>query len=68
MIDRTDPDWWKYLQEKKAERDREYLAGEISDAVYTGRLLAYNYMPKEAQIELNLLRMRKAEEATRKTS
>lgn len=58
-MDRRDPDWWKHLQEKKAERDREWLAGQITDAIYTGRLLAYGYLPGEARTELNLLRMTK---------
>ena len=55
-MDRRDPDYWRHLQDKKAERDREYLAGEITDAIYTGRLLAYGYTPSAARTELNLLK------------
>lgn len=65
MLDRTDPDFWRHLQDKKAERDREWLAGETTDAIYTGRLLAYGYTPMHARTELNLLRM--AAQETKKT-
>ena len=58
-MDRRDPDYWQYLRDKKLERDREWLAGEITDAIYTGRLLAYGYTPTTAATELNLLRMSK---------
>lgn len=61
MTVRNEPDWWKQLAEKKSLRDREWLAGEITDSVYTGRLLAYGYLPVEAGIELNLLRLAKME-------
>ena len=59
MTDRTDPDYWQFLRDKKLERDREWLAGEITDAIYTGWLLAYGYTPSAAATELNLLRMSK---------
>lgn len=58
-MDRHEPDWWKHLKEKKAMRDAEWLAGKITDSTYTGRLLAYGYLPSEAEIELNLLRLTK---------
>ncbi len=58
-MDRCDTDYWQYLRDKKLERDREWLAGEITDAIYTGRLLAYAYTPSAAATELNLLRMSK---------
>ena len=59
MTSHTDPDWWQHLRAKKLERDREWLAGEITDASYTGRLLSYGYTPTNARTELNLLRMSK---------
>ena len=59
MLDRRDPNYWQFLRDKKLERDREWLAGEITDAIYTGRLLAYGYTPSTAATELNLLRMSK---------
>lgn len=59
MMDRREPDYWQFLRDKKQERDREWLAGEITDAIYTGRLLAYRYTPSAAATELNLLRMSK---------
>jgi hypothetical protein len=54
-----EPDYWRLQQEKKALRDTEWLNGEITDAIYTGRLQAYGYSPAMAQTELNLLRMMK---------
>ena len=59
MLDRRDPDYWQHLRDKKLDRDREWLAGEITDAIYTGRLLAYGYTRSTAATELNLLRMSK---------
>jgi hypothetical protein len=64
MMSRTDPDFWRHLQDKKAERDREWLAGKTTDAIYTGRLLAYGYTPSSAATELSLLRMAAQERKT----
>lgn len=56
---RTDPDLWRDLKDRKAARDAEYVAGQIGAATYEVSLRGYGYLPKEAATERGLLDMQK---------
>lgn len=55
MTNRRDPEHWKTLQERKLQRDTEFLAGQIGPETYCKSLMNYGYLRKEAEVEMNLL-------------
>lgn len=52
-----DPEARMLLDDRKRERDNKWLRRQVGDATYLRGLMILGYLPKEAQIELNLLRM-----------
>jgi hypothetical protein len=48
----SDPETRQLLNERKTQRDNEWLLGQIGEAVL-------GYLEKDAQVELSLLRMEK---------
>ena len=59
MISYQDPERAKLLDEKKARLDVYRLKGMIGDATYLRSLFIDGYLPRDANVELSLLRMEK---------
>lgn len=57
MISWHDPEARMLLDDRKRERDNEWLRRQVGDATYLIGLRILGYLPKDAQTELNLLRM-----------
>jgi hypothetical protein len=47
------------LNQRKTQRDNEWLLGQIGEPTYLVSLEILGYLPKDAQTELNLLKMDK---------
>jgi hypothetical protein len=47
------------LDMQKLRMDQAWRKGQIGDATYIRSLTFYGYLPKEATVELNLLKMEK---------
>jgi hypothetical protein len=60
MIPHSDPERSKLLDEKKARLDVLWLKGHIGDSTYLRSLFIDGYLPRDANVELSLLRMEKA--------
>lgn len=45
------------LDDRKRERDNEWLRRQVGDATYLIGLRILDYLPRDAETELNLLRM-----------
>lgn len=55
-----DPDHVReILESRKRDRDNEWLRRQVGDATYLIGLRILGYLPRDAETELNLLRMRK---------
>lgn len=52
MIHYSDPEARQLLAERKAQRDREYLLGQVGEATYLRSLMILGYLPDEARTEL----------------
>ena len=55
----SDPEARAELEQRKAQRDLEWLKGQIGDATYLTSLRILRYAERDAKSELNLLRMSK---------
>lgn len=58
-INHHDPDLWRNLSGRKAQRDEEYRTGKIGPATYEASLMNYGYLRKEAATERHLIDMEK---------
>lgn len=52
-----DPEARRLLDDRKRERDNEWLRRQVGDATYLRGLMILGYLPRDAETELNLLRM-----------
>lgn len=52
-----DPETRHLLETRKRERDAEWLRGQVGEATYLRGLMILGYLPADARIELNLLKM-----------
>ena len=57
MLDRRDPEHWKTLQFRKAQRDQEYRRSQIGEQTYLRSIMFLGYNEREARTELSLLKM-----------
>lgn len=55
----SDPEARHLLDIRKQQRDAEWLRGQIGEETYKLSLRILGYLPKEAQTELNHLKMEK---------
>jgi hypothetical protein len=53
----SDPEARHILNARKTERDNEWLRGQIGEATYLRSLFILGYGDRDAQTELNLLKM-----------
>ena len=53
----SDPEARHLLDIRKQQRDAEWLRGQIGEETYKLSLRILGYLPREAQTELNLLKM-----------
>lgn len=53
----SDPEARAILDQRKMQRDNEWLRGLIGEPTYLLSLEILGYLPKDAQTELNLLKM-----------
>lgn len=61
IISHHDPEKPKLIDAQKARMDVCWLKGQIGDNTYLRSLFFYGYLPKDANTELNLLKMEKEE-------
>lgn len=54
-----DPETRQLLNERKTQRDNEWLLSQIGDATYITSLVILGYLEKDARVELSLLKMGK---------
>jgi hypothetical protein len=52
-----DPEARQMLDDRKRQRDNEWLRRQVGDATYLTGLRILGYLPRDAETELNLLRM-----------
>lgn len=52
-----DPEARMLLDDRKRERDNEWLRRQVGDATYLRGLMILGYLPRDAETELNLLKM-----------
>lgn len=57
MIPHSDPERSQHLDTKKLRVDQAWRKGLIGDATYVRSLTFCGYLPKDAVVELNLLKM-----------
>jgi hypothetical protein len=57
MIPHTDPERPALLDMQKLRMDQCWRKGEIGDRTYLRSLFIMGYLPKDANTELNLLKM-----------
>lgn len=55
-----DPEARRLLDDRKRERDNEWLRKQVGDATYLCGLMILGYLPRDAETELNLLRMERS--------
>lgn len=53
----SDSEAWRELNARKLQRDNEWLLRQIGDATYKTSLQILGYAPRDAETELNHLRM-----------
>ncbi len=53
----NDPERPAELDMRKLSMDQAWRKGQIGDATYVRSLTFYGYLPKEATVELNLLKL-----------
>ena len=63
----SDPERTVLLDMQKLRMDQCWRKGEIGDLTYIRSLTFYGYLPKDANVELNLLRLEKERRAFRVT-
>ena len=63
----SDPERPALLDMQKLRIDQHWRRREIGDATYVRSLTFYGYLPKDANVELNLLRLEKERRAVRVT-
>lgn len=59
ITDRSDPEHWETLRFRKEQRDDEFRRGAIGESAYLLSIQFLGYLPREAQTELNLLKLEK---------
>lgn len=52
----SDPEARQLLNERKTQRDNEWLKGQIGEATYLRSLMILGYLEKDARVELSLLK------------
>lgn len=52
-----DPEARQMLDDRKRQRDNEWLRRQVGDATYLVGLRILGYLPRDAETELNLLRL-----------
>jgi hypothetical protein len=52
-----DPEARHLLDDRKRQRDNEWLLGQVGEATYLRGLMILGYLEKDARVELNLLKM-----------
>ena len=57
MIHYSEPESRQLLAERKAQRDNEYLLGQVGEATYLRSLMILGYLPDETRTELALRKM-----------
>lgn len=55
----SDPETRQILDDRKRQRDNEWLKGQIGESTYLRSLFILGYLEKDARTELNLLRLSK---------
>lgn len=53
-----DPEARRLLDDRKRQRDNEWLLRQVGEATYLRGLMILGYLPGDAQTELNLLKMK----------
>lgn len=61
MLHFSDPEAKAALEERKRQRDLEWLKEQINDIAYIRSLMIDGMLEKDARIELSLLKMNKKE-------
>lgn len=56
MTDRTDPDLWRDLRDRKAALDEEFRLGLLREPVYRAKLFGLGFRGQEIDIEVRLNR------------
>jgi hypothetical protein len=56
----TDPESPQILADRKLRMDAHWRRGVLGDAAYLLSLKCIGYLPKEAKVELNLLKMERS--------
>jgi hypothetical protein len=59
MIPFSEPERLKLVDERKLRMDQAWRMKQIGDLTYIRSLTFYNYLPSEAVVELNLLKLEK---------
>jgi hypothetical protein len=59
MIPHTEPERPAMLDWQKLQLDQQWRKGEVGSVTYLRTLFLIGYAPRDAQIELNLLRLEK---------
>lgn len=59
MIDFTDPERAQLQDMKKLQLDQYWRKGQIGDSTYLRSLFIMGFVPKDANVELNLLKLEK---------
>lgn len=54
----SDPEARQLLDDRKRQRDLEWLAGQIGEPTYLRSLMLMGWLEKDARVELGLLKMR----------
>jgi len=60
MIPFSEPERSKLIDERKLRMDQAWRKKQIGDLTYIRSLTFYNYLPREAVVELNLLKLERA--------
>ena len=58
-ISHADPERSQLLDMKKLRMDQLWRKGQLGDQTYLRSLFIMGYLPKDANVELNLLKMEK---------
>ena len=61
MIDHADPERSQLLDMQKLGLDQRWRKGEIGDSTYLRSLFIMGYVPRDANTELNLLKLEKTD-------
>lgn len=59
MMHFSDPEAKAHLEQRKRQRDIEWLRGQIGEPAYLRSLMVMGWLEKDARTELSLLKMSK---------